>query len=154
MTRSQQRQGAVGENRATIALRQVGVCMVDEITTPSIVRGGKVIYTKKVRGDRRGILENGISVLAEVKTTTGDRNLQWSDMRPHQPKDLTEHAEYNGLSLLVWVTDDDVYVMDWKDALYYGFQEGGSIDRERAGQLHKINDDWVQAITQDWRSRK
>jgi hypothetical protein len=91
----------------------------------------QVIFGEKVSGDHRGLIGNGISVLAETKTIL-DRNLRYSDLREHQPARLSEHAEYGGISLLVWVHDTGAYVMRWPIA---GFEAGRSITHEQAQEL-------------------
>ena len=109
------KQGNAGEDIAAIRLRQLGVEMVETIEVGwGIIRGttGKIIHTyplKKVSGDFRGILPNGRSVLAEVKTTDG--TLPYSQLEAHQHLALREHHEWGGLSLLVWVHDGTVSVM-------------------------------------------
>jgi hypothetical protein len=118
MTRYEDRIGKIGQEHAAAALRRLGVNMVEKIGTPvklipARVKGTyKVVWGEKVSGDHRGILEDGTSVLAETKTIM-DRNLVWSDLRDHQPERLSEHAQYGGVSLLVWVHSSGVYVMRW-----------------------------------------
>jgi len=112
MTRREQRTGKSGENVAASRLRALGICMVERIGTPvKIVPGRAPIWGEKVSGDFRGILPGGRSVLVECKTV--EHNLRWSDFREHQPKALTEHAMYGGLSLVVWVHSSGAYVLDW-----------------------------------------
>lgn len=119
MTRHGKQIGNAGEDLARKVLSARGVRMVQEIGTPTHVRKfGSVPnvfivrWGEKVAGDHRGIMENGISVLAEVKTITG-RNLRWSDLSAHQPIYLSYHKTMNGISLLVWVHETGCYVMDW-----------------------------------------
>ena len=59
-----------------------------------------------------GLLDDGTRVIAETKTIY-NRNLRWSDLRGHQPERLDLNKEYNGVSLLVWVSSHGVFVMDW-----------------------------------------
>ena len=122
MGRSEQRLGKAGEQRAATAVRVLGIEMVEQIGTPiKIVKTKKdkygriwyqVIWGEKVSGDTRGILPGGRSVLVETKTIM-DRNLRYSDLRTHQGGRLTEHAEFGGLSLLVWVHDTGIKILKW-----------------------------------------
>jgi penicillin-binding protein-related factor A (putative recombinase) len=132
--------GSAGENLAAGALRRIGVEMVEEIATPVIVSrqaNGRMIvvgYKEKVSGDHRGIYR-GRSILAETKTVT-DRNLQYGDLRPHQPERLEYHAECGGVSLLVWVHHSGVYIMQYP---IEGFKKGKSLTPERARELNIEN---------------
>ena len=141
MTREQDRIGKIGQEHAAAALRRIGVEMVEKIgtpvkTIPARVPGTyKVVYGEKVSGDHRGILKGGISVLAETKTIM-DRNLVWSDLRDHQPGRLDQHAEFGGVSLLVWVHSSGVYVMRWPVA---GFGPRKSITPEQADLLNVMD---------------
>lgn len=158
MTRHEDRIGKIGQEHAAAALRRLGVNMVEKIGTPvkiipARVKGTyTVVWGEKVSGDHRGILANGVSVLAETKTIM-DRNLVWSDLREHQPDALSKHAEYGGVSLLVWVHSTGVYVMRWPVA---DFGPRKSITPERAQELdieelgthygtpvEKIRGEWV-----------
>lgn len=118
MSRSEDRIGKIGQEKAAAALRRIGVNMVEKIGTPvkiipARVKGTyTVVWGEKVSGDHRGILDDGTSVLAETKTIL-DRNLVWSDLREHQPDRLDQHACFGGVSLLVWVHSTGVYVMRW-----------------------------------------
>ena len=141
MTRREQRIGGAGEHVAASVLSALGISMVERIGTPvklipaPYARGYyRVIWAEAVSGDHRGILPGGRSVLAETKTIM-DRDLRWSDLRPHQPGQLTQHAELGGLSLLVWVHSTGVYVLKWPVA---GFGPGKSIDPAFA-QKHYID---------------
>lgn len=135
----EQRTGKVGEEWAANALRRVGVSMVEQIGEPvklvpyrGVTGAFKVIWGEKVSGDHRGIIEgSGRSVLAETKTVL-DRNLTWSDLRPHQPGRLDMHTEYGGISLLVWVHSTGVYVMKWP---VEGFGPGKGISPQRAAEI-------------------
>jgi hypothetical protein len=138
MSRDQQRVGKAGEDWAANAVRALGVEMIERIGTPvKIVRtrpGGwvQVIWGEKVSGDTRGVLPGGRSVLVETKTIL-ERNLQWGDLRPHQPGRLSQHAELGGLSLLVWVHSTGIFVLEWPIS---DFRHGKSITPERAQELH------------------
>ncbi len=137
MTRSEQRTGAIGEEWAANRLRALGIEMVEKIGEPVKLiparqpRTYRVIWGEKVSGDHRGILPGGRSVLMETKTIL-DRNLRYSDLRPHQPGRLSQHAELGGLSLLVWVHTSDVYVLEWP---VEGFGPGKGITVEEAQRL-------------------
>lgn len=138
MTKKQQVIGKGGEERAANTLRSLGIRMVEKIGTPVRLIPAKqpntyfVIWGDKVSGDHHGIIPyTGRYVLAETKTML-DHNLRWSDLREHQPERLSEHANLGGLSLLVWVHSDGIYVMQWPIP---GFQSGKSIDRETATAL-------------------
>lgn len=137
MTKQQQTVGKHGQLLAAAKLRMLGCEMVEKIGTPVIMipKGTKngvpvfqVIFEEKVSGDHRGILQNGISVLAETKTIL-DRNLRYSDLREHQPDRLSEHNSWGGLSLLVWVHSSGVYVMEWP---IFQFVPGTSITPQQA----------------------
>lgn len=143
--RAKQRQGAVGQSVATLALKTRGVCMPEEIATPVRLKPARkpvpgkqtpffVTYGEKVSGDHRGILPGGRSVLAETKSMSGER-LVYSDLREHQPERLSEHAEYGGLSLLIWASQYGTFVMEWTDLLEYGFGPGKGIGIADARKL-------------------
>ncbi len=141
MSKYEDRIGKIGQEHAAAALARVGVNMVEKIGTPvklipARVPGTyKVVWGEKVSGDHRGILDNGISVLAETKTIM-DRNLVWSDLRDHQPTRLNTHADLGGVSLLVWVHSTGVYVMRWPVA---GFGPRKSITPEQADTLNVMD---------------
>lgn len=140
MSRGEAKLGKAGEQHAMNAVRALGVEMVEQIGTPfKIIKTGKNhwyqgIFGEKVSGDARGVLPGGRSVLVETKTIL-DRNLQWGDLRPHQPGRLSQHAELGGWSLLVWVHQTGIYVMEWPIS---DFRRGKSITPECAQNL-KIN---------------
>ena len=138
MTRTEQSTGKHGQELAAAALRAVGVELVEQIGTPVRLiphpkQAGyyRVIYGDKVSGDHRGILPGGRSVLAETKTIL-DRPLRWSDFREHQPGALSAHVEQGGISLVVWVNQFGVQILQWP---IDGFGPGKSIDFERASAL-------------------
>jgi hypothetical protein len=142
MTRREQRIGKAGEEWVAPTLRGLGVEMVEKIGTPVRLISNpripgyfRVIYGERVSGDHRGILLGGRSVLAETKTIL-DHNLQWSDLRKHQPVRLSQHVELGGLSLLVWVHSSGIYTMRWP---VEGFGPGKSISPERAQSLAIIS---------------
>lgn len=142
MSRKEERLGKTGEKFAAQVLTNLGIEQLQRIGTPVKVipvkvHGNKrplfqVIWGEKVIGDYRGVLPGGRSVLAEVKTVL-HRNLQYSDMRLHQPEGLTRHAELGGLSLLVWVhSDDEIYVMEWTKFGIPGFEPRHSLNPKDA----------------------
>lgn len=134
--------GKHGEGLAMSALRSLGIEMVEKIGTPVRLHPVKtsrpntfqVIWGERVSGDHRGILPGGRSVLAETKTIL-DRNLRYSDLREHQPERLSKHAELGGLSLLIWVHQSGVYIMEWTEVGIPGFGPKLSIDTEMASKL-------------------
>jgi len=132
-----QKTGEAGEQLAERVMRGLGIRLVEKISTPSVVVRGRKKYTGKVSGDRRGVLPpNGLSVHAEVKTYKTD-NLAYSVMKPHQRDWLTRHAEAGGLSLLIWISAFDVYVMKWGVDGIPGFMKPrSSITPEKARELN------------------
>lgn len=143
--RAKQRQGAVGQSVATLALHRLGVQMAEEIATPVILKPARkpiqgkptpfyVTYGKKVSGDHRGVMPGGRSVLAETKSMRGER-LVYSDLREHQPERLSEHAELGGLSLLIWASEYGTFVMEWPVLLKIGFKPGKGIGIDQAKTL-------------------
>lgn len=118
--KKRQKSGKEGENLARKVLRQRGVRMVEKIGTPvrlipyATSKPGiyRVIFGEKVSGDMVGILDDGTRVLTETKSIEGNA-LHWSKLRAHQPERLDLNKQYNGISLLVWVSDYGVFVMDW-----------------------------------------
>lgn len=142
----EQRLGSAGQARAASYLSGLGLYMVEVIGTPvrlipyqhtSRKDVFAVHYGEKVSGDHRAILPGGRSVLIETKTIL-DRNLRYSDLRPHQPAGLSFHARMGGLSLLVWVHDTGINVMEWGIEGIKGFQPGKSIDIQQARGLDEI----------------
>ena len=142
MSRTDQKIGKAGQEHAAAALRRAGVSMVEQIATPiSLIPSGhndgtfRVQWGERVSGDHRGILEgSGRSVLAETKTVLA-RNLQYSDLREHQPDRLTLHHELGGVSLLVWVHHSGIFIMRWPIA---GFEPHTSITPERAELISTV----------------
>jgi penicillin-binding protein-related factor A (putative recombinase) len=140
MSKREQNTGKHGEQVARSVLNGLGLEMIEEIGTPVKlvpVRSTQknvyfVIWGDKVAGDHRAMFPNGRSVLIEVKTIR-DRNLVWSDLREHQPAKLQQHNDLNGLSLLVWVHDTGVYVMQFP---VVGFRPGKGITPAQASVHH------------------
>jgi hypothetical protein len=113
-----QRNGKIGDDQGVRALGRMGILQLHKIATPysrvphPTLRGYyRIIEREKVAGDWRGLLPNGISVLAEMKARFG-ANLVWSDFEIHQTERLSSHAEL-ALSLVVWLSDAGVSVMRW-----------------------------------------
>lgn len=112
--------GADGEDIAENALRAYGVRMVEQIATPYAVTGRKkggwirLVHKAKVSGDRRGVMGDGSGrrVLAEVKSTAGDR-ITWSRLDDHQVQALDENHRLNAVSLLVVVFSGQAFVLRW-----------------------------------------
>lgn len=139
MTRREQNIGKHGEQLAESVLNGLGLEMIEKVGTPvklipvlsKIKNTYVVIFGERVAADRRAMLPDGRSVLIEVKTIA-DRNLQWGDLRPHQPAKLQQHADLNGLSLLVWV-NETVNVMRWP---IEGFGPGKGLTPAQAVRVH------------------
>lgn len=129
--------GARGEDAAAVALRAYGVRMVEQIATPFAVTskkaGGwiKIKRKAKVSGDWRGLMGDGSGrrVLAEVKTTSGDR-IEWSRLEDHQVRALDENNRLGAVSLLiVCFLSAGTFVLRWPVA---GFGPGQSITIQSA----------------------
>ena len=125
--------GAAAETLTRYELQRLGVCRVRKLEVGwGIVRNraGKIVSAyplERIDGDFSGILPDGTAVLVETKKRSD--KLVYSALENHQVQALNDHAEHNGLSLLVWVSDDDVYVMRWP---IDGFESGTSLDAEQA----------------------
>jgi len=140
MSRHEQQIGKRGQQLARSVLSGLGLEMIEEIGTPVKlipVPGHRknvyqVIWGEKVAADHRAMFPNGRSILIEVKTIL-EGNLVWSDLRDHQPAKLQQHADLNGLSLLVWVHDSGVYVMRFP---INGFGPGKGIAPNVAKFIH------------------
>jgi hypothetical protein len=149
VSRTQQRTGKHGEDVAVDMLLLLGVREVERIGTPVRLVPAReegtyrVFWGERVAGDMRGVMDNGLSVLAETKTIR-DRKLRWSDFRPHQPAALSRHAEY-ALSLVVWVHSSGVYVMRWP---IDGFGPRKSIGVEQAEVEHSATISLLNKIRQ------
>ena len=151
----EQQIGKNGEQTARSVLDGLGLEMIEKIGTPvrlSKVPGARkdvyrVAFGEKVAADHRAMLPDGRSVLIEVKTID-DRNLAWSDLREHQPAKLQQHAELNGLSLLVWVHFMDVFVMRWP---IEGFGPGKGITPEQAQKLHFHTELYIQKCLDEFK---
>ena len=149
MTKQQDLIGKAGQNTARAVLSGLGLEFIEPVGTPvklipyrHTMRKDvyQVIFGEKVAGDHRAMLPDGTSILIEVKTIM-DRNLQWSDLREHQPGKLQRHAELNGLSLIVWVHSLGVYVMRWP---IEGFGPGKGIAPHQAAIFHDATVGYIQ----------
>ena len=152
----EQQIGKNGEQTARSVLDGLGLEMIEKIGTPVNlipVRSGNqknvffVVWGEKVAADHRALLPDGRSVLIEVKTIY-DRNLVWSDLREHQPAKLQQHADLNGLSLLVWVHDSGVYVMRFP---IEGFGPGKGITPAQAQNIHTLTVLYIQRCLDDFK---
>ena len=140
MSRANQKIGKHGQQQAASILAGMGLQMVEPIGTPvTLLPFGlrrdvfRVIWGEKVSGDRTAIVPgSGRKVLVETKTIL-ERNLRWSDLRTHQPERLYRNSELGGLSLLVWVHESGVYILQWPVP---GFKKGKSIGVEKAQKLN------------------
>lgn len=142
--------GEHGENLAESILSGLGVEMIEKIGTPvklspynKIPGVFRVAFGEAVSGDRRGILPGGRSVLIEVKTIL-DRNLQYSDLRKHQPERLRAHSLFGGLSLLIWVHNSGVYIMEFP---INGFESRKGITPARAMELDEQTRGKIEKMT-------
>lgn len=118
--RRNQRKGKAGEQVAEFLLRQRGVRMVEQIATPYNViaartiggqRWARIVRTKQVSGDRRGIMPDGRRVLCEVKVRDG--NLRKSDFETHQLEALRDNDHWGGVSLVAWIHPDGNLLLRW-----------------------------------------
>lgn len=118
--------------RGLRCVRKIGTPI--KILTKRVISGltwHRIAWGEKVMGDTTALAPGGRGVLIETKTIT-DRNLQYSDLRKHQPGDLSRYADAEGIALLVWVHHSGVYVMEWPIP---GFEPGTSISPEYAREL-------------------
>jgi hypothetical protein len=138
--RQNQSVGKWGEERAILALQEFGVQMVESIASPVALSPDRKVNGRQsffvawkgvVSGDTNGIWRGGRRVLTETKTVL-EGNLVYSKLREHQPERLSENARLGGISLLVWVNENGVYIMDWSENGIEGFGEHKSITIERA----------------------
>ena len=138
------RTGNHGEDAAENVLRGLGVEQLRQIATPYKILGMKVmrgvrwyrlVFSEKVHGDRIGSYR-GIIVLAEVKTIW-DSNLQYSELDEHQHEALRRNDELRGISLLVWVHNSGIHVMNYAKLDF--FVPRSSIKPEQAKSLNIID---------------
>ena len=132
--------GEMGERAAFYALNSIGLEFIEPIHQawklirwmPRCGRGAAhIVPLKKLKGDFRAIGPDGVSVLVEVKLRDG--RLLWSDLKAHQREALTEHYQFGGESLVVWVATSEIFVMRWPIA---GFKPRQSLTEARARELN------------------
>lgn len=73
---------------------------------------GWFVPYEKVSGDFRAVTPKGQSVLIEVKYHQG-KTFSLSHLAKHQKAALQRHHELNGVSLVIWVTDSNSYILRW-----------------------------------------
>lgn len=139
------KKGNRGEWIAINALKRIGVLMPEEIGTPFVIvqSYGKGVYRgffkAKVSGDVKGHRQDGVAILAEVKTGP---KLLWSTLTKHgehQAARLDQHAQH-AISLVVWVRSaDEVFIMRWPIP---GFGPRKSISPQAARLLNITNIDY------------
>lgn len=118
MGKRSQAYGSTGEDIAVLALRGMGVEMVEHIATPfaTVARNKqgwiRIKYKERVSADIIGVMPGGRRVLAEVKSTNEDR-LVFSRLRSHQVEALDKNHELGAISLLVLVHPYGYCVMRW-----------------------------------------
>lgn len=148
MGRKSQKKGERGEVIAKEALERLGVFNLERIGTPFKItmRGTrqfagwiKGFYSEPVAADWRGELEDGTSVMCEVKTTD-DENLTWGKFKPHQPQKLSNHK---GITLVAWVVEynpyqHDIYVIAWRDMLGEGFRKRKGFTQKQARKINLL----------------
>lgn len=130
----------MGERLAQYALNSLNLRMVEKIHVGwrllrTVNRRGSqtlawIVPQKKVSGDYRAITDTGRSVLIEVKYR--DEKLLWSNLAKHQVEALNEHVTYGGLSLLIWVTSEEAFVLRWP---VEGFAPRKSLTVDKAAPL-------------------
>lgn len=102
---------------------------VSLISHPRIKGFFRVIWGDMVSGDIRAIdPDTGRSVLAEVKTYEHDR-LQYSVLKKHQHEALRNHTRFNGISFLIWVHPQEIFIMQYPIP---GFEPRKSLTLEMA----------------------
>jgi len=147
--------GAAGEVLAERVLRQRGLSMVEKIGTPvkliPLKQDAKTLLARigvrvkglfhvkfgdRVSGDRRAIIRGaGTSVLIETKTVMQEK-LSVKHFKSHQLPALDRHSELGGLSLIVWVHETGVYVMQHPIP---GFMKGKPLSVEQAAAVDIMN---------------
>lgn len=137
--------GKQGERIAHLNLNLLQIKMILKIPNSWRIIGKtskrgvyKCVAGNKIEGDFRGILPNGRSVLIEVKRRN-TKTLSFSALANHQIARLDQHSELNGLSLLVWIRENDLfglsaYIMKWP---IVGFESGSTISVSKADALYR-----------------
>lgn len=133
------RMGEHGERAAHYALNALGLEFIEPIYQawklirwmPKCGRGAAhIVPLKKLKGDFRAIGPDGVSVLVEVKLREG--RLMWGDLKAHQREALTEHYQFGGESLVVWVATNEIYILRWP---IEGFAARQGLTEARAREL-------------------
>lgn len=121
--------GEFAERLATHELHRLGFEMVTTVHTGwAVVRNsnGKIVDAyplEPVEGDRRAVYPStGQQVIAEVKSHDS-KTLPWSRLMSHQHEYLKKNVECNAISLIVWVRETEIYVMDYALLLEAGYGE-------------------------------
>ena len=139
--RRSQAKGDTGERIARLALSALGLRQIERIYTGVVIHEwmswlghgvARISAKYRVSADFRALTNEGRSVLVEVKAR--DDKLVWSDLKDHQRSALTEHHLANGLSLLVWITGSDVFVLRWPID-NFGYRKK-ALTPQRAQRLH------------------
>ena len=121
--------GDFTESLVQAALNRLGFVLVEKVNTPwcPVRQGGRIVsaFVKdKVSGDFRAVEPGtGRSVLVESKASDTD-TLPWSRFEPHQVIALNQHHMANGLSMIAWVRQGVVHLIEWPVP---GFQHGKSL---------------------------
>lgn len=139
--------GVMGERIARVQLSLLGIELIERVATPvslipyrdptteKIIPGVfSVKYCDRVSGDIRGVWPGGKSVHCEVKLRDKPR-LRFSDIRKHQRDWLTKHDKTGGISLLIWVSGTDIFVLRWPIP---GFDKGTGLSMEKAREFSII----------------
>ena len=133
------RRGAAGEDAAELFLNSAGFRSVVKINTGWKVirwlnmktRSAVIAPVKKVQGDFRAVIPlSGVSVLVEVKSRSPKLSLSWFE--PHQIEALNDHFTVGGLSLVAWVIEPDVFLLEWPIP---GLKKGSPLPPEIAREL-------------------
>lgn len=134
--------GKRGQKIALVHLNRIGLHMGQMVETPYNIianRGSwiKIVRSEKVTGDIIGTNEQGMGVLAEVKT--GGERLLFSTLTKHgehQIRNLNRQAS-RAIALVVWVkAPDEVYPLQWPIA---GLVPQKSLSPETASELAVVN---------------
>lgn len=142
-----QKKGDMGERIAKAQLSLLGIELIERVATPVSLRPyrdkitGNIIpgvfhvkYRERVSGDIRGVWPGGKSVHCEVKLRDKPR-LRHSDIRKHQRDWLDAHDKTGGISLLIWVSGTDIFVLRWPIP---DFVKGTGLSMERAREFSII----------------
>lgn len=111
--------GAAAEQLVAAELIRIGYRFVERCHTPwRIARNaqGRIVGAtpmEKVSGDFRCLTEAGRSVLVEVKYRPS--RLVYSDLEPHQWAALQAHDAAGGLSLIAWVHQGGIRILQWDE---------------------------------------